>query len=583
MATLVSLNVGMPQDVAWNGRTVRTGVWKDPVKGRRRVRRLNIDGDGQGDVAGHGGEQRAVLVYQLESYRHWQDFFGLHDLDLGAFGENFTVDGLSDSEVCIGDRFRVGQAEFEVTQPRVTCFRVGMRLGQPQLPALLVSHHRPGFYMRVLTEGEVGPGDEIVPLSQGRHRLTVSAVDALLYLPDPDPTALRRAVDLPALSPGWRASFRAMLETARSGTRSPGGVPIGGPPAWVGFRRLRVEDAVEESATVSSYYLGAEDAGPLPAATPGQYLTLRVPGAGDPPPVRTYSLSASTPTATHGSRYRISIKRETAGGVSSYLHDHLGPGDVVEAAAPRGSFVLEDGPGPVLLISAGIGITPVLAMLHELVEQHSARAVWWLHTTHDADTYVFAQEAGELIASLPSGQSHVFFTAGVEPLPSGVKAGRLNADAIMQLDVPDGAVAYLCGPPPFMHQVTAALTEAGVDPGNIHTERFGARDAINPGVVGAPVPPAHQPPEPLGTGAAITFARTGLTVRWSDRYATLLELAEACDVPTQWSCRTGVCHTCVTAVLSGSTVYTVEPLERPGPDETLLCSCRPDGDVALDL
>src|SRR3954471_23062951 len=212
MATLVSINIGLPQDVAWHGRTVHTGVWKAPVSGPQMVRRLNIDGDGQGDLAGHGGEQRAVLVYQVESYQHWQEFLGRDDLGLGAFGENFTVDGLADDEVCIGDRFRIGGAEFEVTQPRVTCFRVGRRMDEPRLPSLLVAHHRPGYYLRVLEEGEVSAGDEIVRTRRGPHGLTVAEGDGLLYLPSHDPARLETALDVPALSPGWRESFRAMLE-----------------------------------------------------------------------------------------------------------------------------------------------------------------------------------------------------------------------------------------------------------------------------------------------------------------------------------------------------------------------------------
>jgi ferredoxin len=126
---LLSVNTGLPKNVAWQGKTVYTGVWKHPVDGPTMVRRLNIDGDGQGDLAGHGGDQRAVLVYQVQSYRHWQQHFGRDDLGYGQFGENLTVDGLTDDEVCIGDRYRIGEAEFEVTQPRVTCYRVGLRLG----------------------------------------------------------------------------------------------------------------------------------------------------------------------------------------------------------------------------------------------------------------------------------------------------------------------------------------------------------------------------------------------------------------------------------------------------------------------
>ena len=156
-ATVLSVNVGLPKNVSWNGKTVFTGVWKEQVDGPVMARRLNLDGDGQGDTAGHGGEQRAVFVYQMESYHHWEQHLGRDDFVYGQFGENLTVDGLPDDEVCIGDRYRIGEAEFEVTQPRVTCYRVGLRMGEPELPALLVAHHRPGFYFRVITEGRVGP------------------------------------------------------------------------------------------------------------------------------------------------------------------------------------------------------------------------------------------------------------------------------------------------------------------------------------------------------------------------------------------------------------------------------------------
>jgi MOSC domain-containing protein YiiM len=288
MARLLSLNVGMPQDVPWQGRTVHTGIFKYPVDGPRMVRRLNIDSDGQGDLNGHGGEIRAVLVYQRQSYEHWRQHLGRDDLEYGQFGENFTVDGLPDDEVYIGDRYRIGEAEFEVTQPRVTCFRVGMRLGEPEMPALLVAHHRPGFYFRVITEGHVQAGDEIIRTRIGRHRMSVATIDALLYLPDRDIDQLRKAVDIPALSPGWQASFHDLLDAAEH--QSPASAPPAGaepaePTGWAGFQPLRVSRIVPESATVASIHLAAPDGAPLPRPKPGQYLTLRVAGAGDPPPV----------------------------------------------------------------------------------------------------------------------------------------------------------------------------------------------------------------------------------------------------------------------------------------------------------
>ena len=213
--TLLSVNVGLPQDVVWHGRTVHTGVWKRPVDGPRLVRRLNIDGDGQGDLAGHGGEQRAVFVYQIGSYHYWQQQLGRDDFSYGQFGENFTVDGLADDQVCIGDRYQIGEALFEVTQPRVTCYRVGIRMNDPRIPALLVSHHRPGFYFRVLREGRVQAGDDIVRVATGPEAMTVADIDALLYLPGHPRQQLRRALRIPALSEAGRPRSRPCSASPR--------------------------------------------------------------------------------------------------------------------------------------------------------------------------------------------------------------------------------------------------------------------------------------------------------------------------------------------------------------------------------
>ena len=384
------------------------------MDGPAKVRRLNIDGDGQGDTNGHGGEQRAVLVYQIQSYRYWQQHFGRDDFSYGQFGENLTVDGLPDDEVCIGDRYRIGEAEFEVTQPRVTCYRVGLRVGEPELPALLVTHHRPGFYMRVLTEGHIQASDRIVKTRTGPGALSVADADALLYLPGRDPAKLRLATQIPALSPGWQGSFRDLLAADGDSAAAPplGGEPAPRPrPAWAGFRPLRVTKVVPETATVSSIYLTAPDGSLLPAAPAGQYLTLRIPGAGQPAPVRSYSLSSAPDAGT----YRISVKQEPRGTASSYLHRNLQPGAVLDVAAPRGDFALDDGTGPILLISAGIGVTPVLAMLHQLAAARSEREVWWLHGARGPHEHPFAAEAHALLASLPHAREHVFYSAATAP------------------------------------------------------------------------------------------------------------------------------------------------------------------------
>jgi ferredoxin-NADP reductase/MOSC domain-containing protein YiiM len=568
---LLSVNVGMPKDVPWHGQTVHTGIWKEPVAGPRMARRLDLDGDGQGDLQGHGGEQRAVLVYQVQSYEHWRQHFGRDDLSYGMFGENLTVDGLPDDEVCIGDRYRIGEAEFEVTQPRVTCYRVGMRLGQPELPALLVSHHRPGFYMRVITEGHIQAGEPIVKTRTGPGALSVADTDALLYLPDPDRQKLRLALQIPALSPGWQGSFRDLL--------SPAGTDSG--PAWPGFRTLRVARVARENEQVCSIYLTAEDGTALPAVRAGQYLTLRISGAGQPAPVRSYSLSG----APAGGPYRISVKQEPNGVASSYLNHHLKPGTDLDVAAPRGDFVLDEGTGPVLLIAAGIGVTPVLAMLHQLAAHHSQRAIWWLYGARGPREHPFAAEAHALLATLPHASEHVFYSAATaaQRRRAHAAAGRLTKEALAELGIPADGNAYVCGPASFMSDMGDALTAIGLGPAAIHTELFGALPAMTPGIAARPSRPPHQPPGPPGPGPLVTFARSGITTKFGDDWRSVLDLADACDVPTRWSCRTGVCHTCVTPLLSGDITYAPDPLELPAAGQVLICCARPASDIVLDL
>jgi ferredoxin-NADP reductase/MOSC domain-containing protein YiiM len=570
---LVSVNVGMPKNVQWRDKVVYTGIWKTPVDGPVMVRRLNIDGDGQGDLGGHGGEQRAVMVYQAESYNFWKAYLNRDDLQPGNFGENFTVTGLADENVCIGDRYRIGDAEFEVTQPRVTCFRVGLRLNQPEMPNLLVSQHRPGFYFRVITEGHVRAGDDIVRTRRGRHELSVADVDALLYLPNRNLDQLRKIVDVPALSPGWQQSFRDMLTAHDAPTKAPAesGPPVGVEPGWKGFRPLRVSAIRRESAQVLSICLAPDDHAALPPPLPGQYLTLKIPDAGELRPMRSYSLSGDPAAAS----YRISVKREEHGLASRWLHAHITPGSVLDAAAPRGDFYLIDAGNPVVLISAGIGVTPVLAMLHKLSVSHSSRAIWWLHTTRNPETQAFAGEVTTLIDSLPNARQQMFYTQ---------EHTRLDTAAIAGLSLPADADAYLCGPTQFMTDMRDALTAAGLDPAHIHSELFGALPAINPGIVDSALrKPPHLPAGTPGTGPSITFARSGLTVNWSADYGSILDLAEACDVPTRFSCRSGVCHLCVTGVVAGTTTYVQTPLEPPAAGEVLICSAAPQSDLVLDL
>jgi ferredoxin-NADP reductase/MOSC domain-containing protein YiiM/ferredoxin len=580
---LLSVNVGLPQDVTWHGKTVHTAVWKKPVAGPRMVRRLNIDGDGQGDLAGHGGEQRAVFVYQIESYRYWQEQLGRDDFEYGQFGENFTVQGLADDQVCIGDRYQIGGAVFEVTQPRVTCFRVGIRMDNPQMPALLVSHHRPGFYFRVLTEGPVQAGQKIIKLASGPEAMTVAETDALLYLPGHPRQQVLRALRIPALSGGWKTSFQEMLDQPGAGTGNAGLAEASPPPAWPGFRSLAVTEIGRESETVISVHLADPGGQSVPAALPGQYLTLRLhPDPAGPPLLRSYSLSGP-PGA---SDYRISVKREDHGAGSQFLHTRVRTGDLLEVAAPRGTFTLRPGQAPVLLISAGVGATPVLAMLHALAATQSGRDIWWLYSARRRADEPFATEARALLAALPGAHRHICFTS---PAPDDVQgrdydtAGRLSAPVLAALDLPADADAYLCGPPAFMADISAALAAGGIAPARIHTEVFGAGPGLTPGIAPAPVRRPHPPAGQPGSGPLVAFARSDLSVPWDPGYASLLEFAEACDVPVRWSCRVGVCHTCETTVISGTVGYAPDPVDAPADGDTLICCSQPRDDLVLDL
>ena len=582
VGTLLSVNVGMPKDVFWQGKTVFTGVFKDPVTGPRRVRKLNLDGDGQGDRAGHGGEQRAVFVYQLDSYRYWERELGRDDFVHGHFGENFTTDGLSDDEVCIGDRYRIGSALFEVTQPRVTCYRVGIRMNDPRIPALLVSHHRPGFYFRVLEEGDVKAGDEILKVASGPEQMTVAEIDALLYLPGHPRQQLLRALRISALSPGWQVSFRALLDD-EPGSGNAGLITASPPPAWPGFRRLTVTAIERESDSVISIRLADPDRARLPAARPGQYLTLRIqPGGEERSVLRNYSLSGP-PGADD---YRITVKHEHDGAASGYLHSRLAVGDQLEIAAPRGTFILDRTHAPVLLISAGIGATPVLAMLHALAKERSDREIWWLHGARNSRDHSFAAEARALLAALPTAHVHISYS---RPDPDDLQgrdfdsAGRLTASLLAQLDLPRDAETYLCGPTPFMEDVSAGLAAIGLDAAHIHTEPFGPAPGLTPGIASAPARAPHAPPGAPGGGPKIEFARSNLAVRWSSHYTSLLEFAEACDVPVRWSCRTGVCHNCETALIAGTVEYDPDPVEPPGDGSALICCSLPHENVVLDL
>jgi ferredoxin-NADP reductase/ferredoxin len=298
--------------------------------------------------------------------------------------------------------------------------------------------------------------------------------------------------------------------------------------------------------------------------------------------LRSYSLSGMPDAG----RYRITIKEEPHGIVSTFVSNQLRPGDVVDVSSPRGGFILPHGDTPVVLLSAGVGVTPVMAMLHSLAEQASPRQVWWIFGARSGLDHPFAQEARDSLAKLPQARSYVAYSRSDASDRPGVNfdaTGRLTVAVLEKLGVPREADFFMCGPPSFLEDFTAGLGAWGVAPQCVRTEIFGSSGSIMPGVTNAPRRAPHAPVGPPGNGPRISFARVGLTVSWDAKFQSLLELAEACDVPVRFSCRTGVCHTCECGLISGSVNYDPDPLEPPAVGNLLPCCSRPKEDVVIGI
>jgi ferredoxin-NADP reductase/ferredoxin len=434
----------------------------------------------------------------------------------------------------------------------------------------------------VLEEGDIGAGDKIVKVADGPEHVTVAEVDALLYLPSHARDQLQRALRVPSLSEGWKGSLKALLEAGDQGGNA-GLAAATPPPAWTGFRTLRVAEVKQESNHVRSFVLEAEDRGPLPVAQAGQFLVFRIHPRGQSSPIiRSYSMSGPPGVGT----YRISVKRDHGPG-SQYFHDSVRVGDSLQVSAPRGSFTLVQSDRPVVLLSAGIGATPVLSMLHELVRSaESAREIWWCHGARNGREHPFADEVREALKSYPKGCSFVVYSAPEERDQLGVDygaVGHLTLPSSQEIGVPHEADFYLCGPARFLEDISAALKAWEIPGSRIHSEAFGSGPAMTPGIADGPTTTPHAPAGDAGTGPEVSFIRSGIAVPWNARFGSLLEFAEACDVPVRWSCRVGVCHNCQTGTISGSVKYDPEPLDRPGEGDVLICCATPLSKIELDL
>ena len=287
MARLLSVNVGLPRDSPGKAGPSIPGSGRRPSRVRARCGGSTSTATARAIPLVTAASSAPCSFIRIEFLSLLAKASRPLDLVPGQFGENFTVDGLADTEVCIGDRYKIGSALFEVTQPRVTCYRLGIRMEEPDMAALLVKHGRPGFYFRVIEEGDVEAGDEIIQVASGPESMSVSEINALLYLPPHPRERLERALQIPALSRGWRRSFAALLEQHSTESAATGNAGLGPaaspPPAWRGFRPFRVSRKIAETNDVTSLILEPADGHPEPSPCPASSSSS---GSGLPPRLR---------------------------------------------------------------------------------------------------------------------------------------------------------------------------------------------------------------------------------------------------------------------------------------------------------
>ena len=521
------------------------------------------------------------MVYTFENYDFWADELHRTDFTFGQFGENFTVEGMLDDEIHVGDRFRIGTAVFEVTQPRVPCYKLAIKMETEGFYNQLLKHGRPGFYFRVLEEGEVGAGDAIERISVHPVEMTIRQMSNLLYFEKDDLDGARNGLRIQALSPGRRQSFETRLAKAK--------LPR---PAQQKLRTLVVNRKVRESENIASFYLVAEDGKPLAIFLPGQFLPLKLDIPGQyRPVVRTYSLS-DRPDTGH---YRLTIKRETAppdrpdaypGVASNYFHDQVDVGSKILAQPPRGRFFLDpSGESPVVLLSAGVGLTPLVSMLTAIVESGSRRQTWFIHGARSGREHAM----GALVRRLSEKNDHVHTHVRYSRPGSEERVGRDYDDEghvdveFLQRLLPDRDFDfYLCGPTPFMKSLFAGLVGWGVPGDRIHYEFFGPASALTDRAQVSTPKRVAGAAECCGE-MEVTFSKAGVKANWNPSFESILDLAEANGLSPDYSCRSGICHTCACPLEDGEVEYLLEPLDPPDPGSVLICCSKPKTNLVVGV
>jgi ferredoxin-NADP reductase/MOSC domain-containing protein YiiM len=581
MGRLLSVNVSLPKEIIHNGKKISTGIFKEPVKGRIKVKTLNLEGDGQADLIGHGGIFRAIYVYSYDNYAYWEKELNRDDFNYGEFGENFTVEGMSDDEIHVGDRFKIGSALFEVTQPRVPCYKLAIKMGEEGFYNQILSSGRLGFYFRVIEEGEVGAGDIIEKVSEDPVEMTINEVNSLLYFNKDDFNRIEEAIKIKALSPGWKISFEDRLAKVELSEQ-----------IQDNYITLTVSKKIPESQNITSFYLVSEDGEPLPSFLPGQFLPLKLDIPGQYKPIyRTYSISDSP----HKNYYRLTIKREPAppdrpdlypGVSSNYFHDQVEPGTKLLAKAPRGKFFLDSkSENPVVLLSAGVGLTPLISMMNMIVDSGSNQEVWFIHGARNSAEHAMGNHIRKVAQQNDNVHVHVAYS---KPLKENLEGGDYDSKGYVDVELlkkilpGNEAEFYLCGPPPFMESLFNGLLEWEVPEYCINYEFFGPASLLKDR---AKVSTPKRAAEAMdcSTEVEVEFSMSGVKTNWNPSFESILDLAEANGLSPDYSCRSGICHTCMCRLEDGEVEYVEEPLDPPEEGCVLICVSKPKKNVVVDI
>jgi len=561
-----------------------TAIQKQPVTGPLVITKHGLKGN---EVANH---KNALYAVNVDSYFHWQSELKLTiHWPLGHLGENLVFTGLNDEALNVGDKLILDEGEvvLEVSGCRTPCRNLLWHLGMPPefIPRFQSSGHT-GFYLEVLKPGVVALDCCVTLVKTEKNSISVAALARFFMLPKPSTAELKRLLSVEGLGLQMQSMLTAMLNRQHSNELVVKG-------RWLDWLDVKIHKVVNESKHVKSFYLKPKDPNKkLAGYLAGQFLSVRLKrerptGEKLTTLTRCWSLSDYDETLN---QYRISIKREPNGRASNWMFDQIKVGDRLQIRTPAGQFVLDRShlAKPVVLISAGIGITPMMAML----KSHAARfdidlpTLLFIHSTTDKDSHVFHQEVEDVIKQHDMFQSFYFYTRA-EPrdkLEKNITRGRLNQDLLAKMmsglgcwfagkwvDInPDECLYYVCGPEFFIKDINQMLLNLQVLQSSIFFESFGPSSLI-----------ANRPDLP---DAQVHFVKSDKTAAWSASVSpSLLELAEEQGLNPAFSCRSGQCGLCKCPIKNGHVSYKTQPAFAHKSSEVLLCCAMPNGDLELDI